>query len=288
MKLEPSFEIGSISDQLEQLRRSETFSRSGRLFALLEFLVIETLNGRGDSLKELVIGDALYSRSSPYDPGIDSSVRVEARRLRRKLHEYYESDGRTSAVRISLPQGGYRPIFTFANVDDGSRALPGSTAPIGVDLAILPFRTLAGSEAYDPVADGLTDEVIFALEHGTSIQLAPRMLIFQFKHRFYSLPEAVEMTQARTFLYGSLRVTGSTVRTTIELSDSLGFALWSERFDGPLDEPIALEERLADEVRAKIPFELLHRNVLPPGPHRAPHQPLSRNRACQHRAVAPS
>ena len=38
-------------------------------------------------------------------------MRVEARRLREKLHTYCRTEGATDLVTISIPPGGYRPIF---------------------------------------------------------------------------------------------------------------------------------------------------------------------------------
>ena len=258
MQKDVSLAIGSVADQLDELRRSEIFLRSGRLFALLEFLVTETLGGRGDTLKELVIGHALYSRSGPYDPGIDSSVRVEARRLRRKLEEYYASDGRNAVVRISLPQGGYRPVFTFTSIEDNHLSEPPGLPHDGlIDLAIMPFHTLTDREDFGHVADGLVDEIIFALEHDTSIRIAPRLLVFQFKCRPYSLAEAMQATHARVFLCGTLRMIGPAVRVTVELSTPIGFTLWSAQFDCPRGESFALQEGLAKRIVDRIPMHLL-------------------------------
>jgi hypothetical protein len=51
-------------------------------------------------VKEYLIGTEVYERKPPYHPGEDSIVRSEARRLRRKLKEYYESDGKDDPVLI--------------------------------------------------------------------------------------------------------------------------------------------------------------------------------------------
>src|ERR1700760_2263699 len=93
--------------ELERLKTSRTFAGSGRLYALLSFIVEETLAGRGNSLKESVIGNEIYGRTPGYDPRIDSAVRVEARRLRRKLDEYYADEGSDACIRIEMPTGHY-------------------------------------------------------------------------------------------------------------------------------------------------------------------------------------
>src|SRR5215203_1834475 len=65
--------------------------------------------GRAETLKESVIASALYSVES----GSDSVVRVDARRLRDKLREFY-TDHPAETVLITLPKGSYVPRFEWA------------------------------------------------------------------------------------------------------------------------------------------------------------------------------
>jgi len=80
---------------------------------LRSFLCSEALRPDGAALKEVTIGNALYQRHPPYDPRIDSSVRVEVRRLRMKLRAYYAGGGAKDLIRIELPVGRYTPTFSF-------------------------------------------------------------------------------------------------------------------------------------------------------------------------------
>jgi TolB-like protein len=73
--------------------------------------VQETLAGRGDRLKGYSIAVQVFERPADFDAQTDPLVRVEAGRLRRRLAEYYQSQGRDDAVRIELPRGGYTPVF---------------------------------------------------------------------------------------------------------------------------------------------------------------------------------
>ena len=81
----------------------------------LKFVVEQTLAGEGERLKEYVIGVEVFDRDADYDPRLDAIVRVEAARLRTKLAEYYAGDGRSDAVVLSLPKGGYAPVATPAD-----------------------------------------------------------------------------------------------------------------------------------------------------------------------------
>jgi TolB-like protein len=90
---------------------SATFSSADRMSGFLRYVVERTLAGEGDQIKEYVIGVAVFGRGDDYDPRLDSIVRVEARRLRTKLDEYYAADGRDDTIVISIPRGSYSPTF---------------------------------------------------------------------------------------------------------------------------------------------------------------------------------
>ena len=98
-----------VRAELERILASEVFSRSQQLRRFLSFIVEQRLTGQGHSLKEAVLAHELYGKGTDFDGGADPVVRVDARRLRDKLREYYE--GRTDPVVISLPKGSYVPAF---------------------------------------------------------------------------------------------------------------------------------------------------------------------------------
>jgi Tol biopolymer transport system component len=100
-----------IRIQLEKINQSEVFRKSARLTAFLSFVVEETIAGRADGLKEHVLAVELYQRpAGEFDSAADPIVRVDARRLRDKLREYYATAPSDSIV-ISLPKGSYAPLF---------------------------------------------------------------------------------------------------------------------------------------------------------------------------------
>ena len=99
-----------IRAQLDRILSSEMFSRSERLSDFLRFIVDHTLDGDSSSLKEQVLAAELYHRGSDFDAAADAVVRVDARRLRDKLREYY-SENAEDPVLITLPKGAYVPAF---------------------------------------------------------------------------------------------------------------------------------------------------------------------------------
>jgi TolB-like protein len=120
-----------VRRQLDRLLASAVFANAGRMSRFLKFVVEQTLAGEGERLKEYVIGVEVFDRDASYDPRLDSIVRVEAARLRSKLAEYYAGEGRSDAVVLSLPKGGYSPIVTLEQppvIVNGKPATNGATS----------------------------------------------------------------------------------------------------------------------------------------------------------------
>lgn len=100
-----------IRAHLQKIIKSRTLGRSERLGRFLRFVVDAALDGRAECLKEYTVGVEVFGRGADFDPRIDSAVRVDARRLRAKLDEYYAGEGSDDPVMIELPKGGYVPVF---------------------------------------------------------------------------------------------------------------------------------------------------------------------------------
>jgi adenylate cyclase len=103
----------AIREQLARITNSSAFQQSRRRQRFLEYIVNETLAGRGDRLKGYNVALAVFDRPKTFDPAIDPLVRIEAARLREKLREYYETDGQADPIRIDLPKGRYTPRIEF-------------------------------------------------------------------------------------------------------------------------------------------------------------------------------
>ncbi len=83
-----------VRHQLDRILDSPGFAGSVRLKRFLRYVVEQQLAGEGAKLKEYAIGVEVFDRKEPYDPRLDSIVRVEAGRLRSKLDEVLRNRGR--------------------------------------------------------------------------------------------------------------------------------------------------------------------------------------------------
>ncbi len=130
-----------VLQALERILVSERFIASPRSCHFLRFIIENTLAGRATELKESVIGLEVFERGSSFDPRNDSVVRVEARRLRAKLADYYRLHGADDAVVIDLPKGGYVPQFRYASQAPGPRPRGRSRFLISIPVAIVLLLT---------------------------------------------------------------------------------------------------------------------------------------------------
>jgi TolB-like protein len=103
----------AIREQLVRILNSGPFHQSERRQRFLEYLVNETLAGRGERLKGYNVALEVFGRPETFDPTVDPLVRIEAARLREKLREYYGTDGQGDPIHIDLPKGTYIPQIEF-------------------------------------------------------------------------------------------------------------------------------------------------------------------------------
>lgn len=99
------------SAEIEKLVNSATLHGSESLCKLLRYLAQHALEHPGVPLKEYQIATEVFGRPADFDPHLDSTIRVQAGRLRLKLAEYYGTEGINDEIVVELPKGTY--VLTF-------------------------------------------------------------------------------------------------------------------------------------------------------------------------------
>jgi hypothetical protein len=108
---EISTQTAEYSALAQRIAASEIFARSEFLPKFLLYICARQLSGRTHEITEQQIGERVFGRPSGYSPGEDNIVRNYAGQLRKRLEMYYEREGKHDAVCISIPRGGYVPVF---------------------------------------------------------------------------------------------------------------------------------------------------------------------------------
>jgi hypothetical protein len=147
-RLAGSVDPGKVRAHLDGILASPAFATAKSAGRFLCYIVDETLAGRGDQIKEYVIGVVVFGRGNSYDPRTDAVVRVEATRLRRRLREYYRRDGTAESVIIEIPKGCYVPIFRSLDPAIGWRGNRDADASFQAQsIAVMPLENLSGDDS---------------------------------------------------------------------------------------------------------------------------------------------
>jgi TolB-like protein len=226
-----------VRTELDRLLRSASFLQSDRLARFLRFAIENALAGNTDLLKEYVIGTEVYDRKPPYHPSQDSIVRTEARRLRAKLRDYYESEGKQDPVFIYFRPGTYVPLFrrngsiaaapTNRAVEESELLVQG----VGVGVAVLPFIDLSNRPRATLCAQGVTEELIHSLTRTDGIRVIARPSAPQLVETPQDIPSLSQKYGLSTVIEGTVREDFDRLRITVRVLGSDGFQLSSHRFD---------------------------------------------------------
>lgn len=143
--------LEAVRAQLRKMLTSGTFARSERMKRFLDVVVTQTLGGLANTLKEYSIALAVFDKPEGFEPHLDPIVRVEAGRLRSKLREYYEGEGRQDAVLIRFRKRSYVPVFEWRDTRQTSTALAMTPSA----ARTLPIVSAQSAGAPPPYADRL-------------------------------------------------------------------------------------------------------------------------------------
>ena len=254
-----------VRGQVDKILASRWFARSERLCRFLRFCVELTLDEKSDQLKEQLVGVEVFDRKGDYDPRTDPIVRVEARRLRSKLKEYYTSSGRPDGLLIELPKGGYVPSFRTLNASQpggpGARPQPVANVAEERSIAVLPFANLTPEAGADYFSDGLTEELIHLLTRIPRLRVVAWSSMSQLRGREHDLAGIGQELKVATVLRGSVRRTHARVRVTAQLIDTeSGNYLWSEAYDRQLENVLAIQEEMARAIVDTLQLTLAWRS----------------------------
>lgn len=107
-----------VTAALQRLLAWPDIARSPQLARFLEHIVTLKLRGEAESIKAYSVAVDVFGRPADFDPQSDPIVRVQARRLRNLIEQYYREQGANETLRIELPTGRYVPEFVTADAAD--------------------------------------------------------------------------------------------------------------------------------------------------------------------------
>ncbi|RFC00152.1 hypothetical protein B5K11_00230 [Rhizobium leguminosarum bv. trifolii] len=208
-----------VQQQLERILSSREFRLPERARRFLEFVVTETLAGRRDYLKAFTIAQAVFGRDAHFDAQQDPCVRIEAGRLRRELEHYYLTDGGADRIIITIPKGGYIPVFDVIGSADPADRVP----PEQPDRPGLPgddrekITTAADTDGLEQ-PDRRRRSLYWLLAAGVMLMLASAAALLQQLASPNTAPETATRTDKRPTIIVERFESGSDDRPAADVS----------------------------------------------------------------------
>ena len=137
--------------ELNRVIQSADFPATLRNRRFLSHVVERALEANGSGtvrVSAYEVATQVFGRPDTFNTLLDPIVRIEAGKLRRDLETYYLKSGRGNPVRISVPRGGYDPVFKRQEprAESAPVAAPSSTGDLATDAQAELARLLASAD----------------------------------------------------------------------------------------------------------------------------------------------
>jgi TolB-like protein len=125
-------------------------------------------------------------------------------------------------------------------------------------IAVLPFSSLSADKENEYFCDGLAEEIIGALTKTPGLRVVARSSSFAFKGRREDVREIGRLLSVGVVLDGSVRRAGDRLRVTAQLMNATtGLQLWSETYDGGMEDVFGIQDRIATDIARALRVQLV-------------------------------
>jgi serine/threonine-protein kinase len=129
-------------------------------------------------------------------------------------------------------------------------------------LAVLPFENVSRDPAQEYFADGMTEALISELARLKALRVISRTSAMKYKGVQKALPEIARELSVDAILEGSALLVGKRVRVTVQLiSARTDATLWTDRYDGEIEDVLDLQSRIAASVAKEIAVQVTPREA---------------------------
>jgi TolB-like protein len=277
----------AVREEMERILGSRALNGSDQLKRLLRLVVTRTLNGQSGLLKEYNLGLEVFQRPPDYDPKVDPIVRVQARRLRTKLDEYYAGEGAEAQLVIRIPKGAYVPSFDKLELPVQppvprkrwlvawaggvllllvvavwvvprwtARDRPSET-DIRRSVAVLPLEAFNQRDNRDRVADEIAEVLTTELGKSGDLRVVSRTSVSRYRQTSLDLPAIARQLHVRWVVEGGVGAgAGRTYVKLRAIDSSTDRKVWADVFDFTPNDLVAVNTRAAGVIAAAIAAEI--------------------------------
>src|ERR1051325_752302 len=190
----------------------------------------------------------------------DSNLTQNIHTLRRVL-----GDDRVSARYIeTVPRRGYRFVAEVRRSETALHSVQLNESAEPVDgpagpppkLGVLPFVNATGSDGFEYLAEGISDNIINNLSRISKLRVMSRSFMFRYKGTALEPKKIAFEMKLDAMLVGKItsRPTGMTI--SAELVDANGFMLWGDSFDCELKDILEIQDEIARQISAALRLKL--------------------------------
>src|SRR5690606_9471359 len=120
-------------------------------------------------------------------------------------------------------------------------------------IAILPFDLPQDDDNLRIFGDGLIDGITSALSRVRSLFVIARASTQKYRGTIQDLPQIGAELGVRYLLMGNLQAAGGRIRLRAQLAEaSSGTMLWSDTWDGVLEDAFDLQDRMTERIVGAI------------------------------------
>ncbi len=265
-----NFSAKAVNAQLQKILSDPVFAVSDILKRFLSFIVRETLEGRSNQLKEYTIAVGVLHKPADFKPQHDAIVRIHAGRLRRALNHYYDTCRQTESIHISIPKGGYVPIFEEPGktTNEANKSFVAAKRPFHPRIVgVMPFTYFDKAPLKISFAEGLAVQLSTELAHIKNISVIAYYTMRTLAEKITDIREIITAVGAQYIFTGNIQYQKNYFRINVQMIDaSTSTQVWSEMFERQLSKVNMFD--IEDDIIRQIisAFEIhnrLDREILP-------------------------
>jgi len=192
---------------------------------------------------------------------------VEESNLTQNIHTLRRvlGDDRVSARYIeTVPRRGYRFVAEVRQSETGShfsRTNESAEAGDGQDspppkLGVLPFVNATGSDGFEYLAEGISENIINNLSRISKLRVMSRSFMFRYKGTAIEAKKIAFEMKLDAMLVGKIISRPSGMTISAELVDGNGFMLWGDSFDCELKDILEIQDEIARQISAALRLKL--------------------------------
>ena len=218
------------------------------------------------------VGDIIIEEDDIFGDGVNIAARLESiaqpggvsisedvwRQVQGKVAADFVDTGEQNLKNIPRPVRVYRAKLSDYRAESSVAATAPPLRPEMPSLAVLPFQNMSADPEQEHFCDGLVEDIITTLSKLAGLRVIARNSSFVYKGKAVDPKQVGQELGVCYLLSGSVRKAGNRVRIIAQLTHAgTGTLLWSNRYDGAMEQIFELQDRITENIVGAIHPSLL-------------------------------